>query len=166
MKINIFDLEFNCEYFYIHSSSIVEKITFNNRIFYSKYKKRTTPLSSILLEQHKNSEIQLAVPLIEDNRVNYLVIEYYHEDWKSFYALVKYLLKTLKINLYFSYQNKRDRELQIFIPRDNIALDTAYQEVDKIKSILDSKLKRRYKLFPNINLPQNYNIIALPEKKI
>lgn len=166
MKINIFDLEFNCEYFYIHSNSIVEKVTFNNRVFYSKYKKITTNLTHILLQQHKKGDIKLAVPLIVDNRVNYLVIEYYQEDWRAFYALVKQLLKNLNINLYYSYLNEKELPLQIFIPRDNINIDIAYKEIENIKSLLNLKLKKSYKLFPNKNLPQNYNIIPLPHKKL
>jgi len=166
LKINIFDLEFNCEYFYIHSNSIVEKITFNNRIFYSKYKKVTTPLTSILLKQHQNHDIHLALPLIEDKRVNYLVIEYYQEDWRAFYALVKHLLKNLHINLYYSYRDEKKMLLQIFIPRDNISLEVAYKEVENIKYLLNLKLKKSYKIFPNSNLPKNYNIITLPQKKI
>ncbi len=166
MKINIFDLEFNCEYFYIRSKSIVEKITFNNRVFYSKYKKITSPLTPILLKQHQNHDINLALPLIENNRVNYLVIEYYQEDWKAFYSLIKYLLKNLHIDLYFSYRDEKELLLQIFIQRDNIDLETAYKEVENIKYLLNLKLKKSYKIFPNSNLPKNYNIITLPQKKI
>jgi len=166
LKINILDLEFNCEYFYIHSNSIVEKINFNNRIFYSKYKKLTTPLTHILLKQHQNHEIHLALPLIEENKVNYLVIEYYQEDWKAFYALVKNLLKNLNIKLYFSYRDEKMILLQIFIPRDNISIEVAYKEVEEIKYLLNLKLKKSYKIFPNSNLPKNYNIITLPQTKI
>jgi len=166
LKINILDLEFNCEYFYIHSNSIVEKINFNNRTFYSKYKKITTPLNPILLKQHQNHDIHLALPLIEDNRVNYLVIEYYQEDWKGFYALVKNLLKNLHIKLFYSYRDEKKMLLQIFIPRDNIGIETAYKEAENIKFLLNLKHKKSYKIFPNSNLPKNYNIITLPQKKI
>ena len=56
--------------------------------------------------------------------------------------------------------------LQIFIPRDNIGLEVAYREVENIKYLLNLKLKKSYKIFPNSNLPKNYNIITLPQKKI
>ncbi len=166
MKINIFDLEFNCEYFYIHSKSIVEKITFNNRIFYSKYQRVSTPLTSILLQQHYNHDIQLALPLIEDDKINYLVIEYTQEDWKSFHALVRYLLKSLHIKESFSYRNNSEELLQIFIKRESIPLEKAYKEVEEIKYLLNLKSKKSYKIFPNRNLPKNYNIITIPQQKI
>lgn len=145
----------------------MEKITFNNRVFYSKYKKITAPITSILLNQHQNNEIQLALPLIEEkDRVNYVVIEYYQKDWSAFYALIKYLLKNLHIQRYFAFHNEKAMLLQIFIPRENIALDDAYKEVEKIKSLLSIKSKKSYKIFPNSNLPISYNIITLPHKKV
>ncbi|MBU1668491.1 DUF1882 domain-containing protein [bacterium] len=165
MKIKVLDLEFNSEYFYIQRKSIVEKIIFNNRTFYSKFEKFSTPLTPILLEQHYNNEITLALPLIENDTVNYLVIEYHQDDWKSFYALIKHLFKTLDIDEYFSYRNHK-KELQIFIPCANISLETAYKKVENIKLILEFKSKKSYKIFPNSNLPKNYNIITLPSEKL
>jgi len=166
LKLNIFDLEFDCEYFYIHSDSIVEKITFNNRIFYSKYKKESMPIPSLLLNQHKHNEIILALPLIKNDVVDYLVIEYTQADWKSFYSLIQYLLKSLQIESYSAYKNEKKEILQIFIKRENISLNQAYKEVESIKHLLELKSKRGYKILPNRNLPKNYNIITIPQQKI
>jgi len=166
LKIQIDDLEFNSDYFYIQSKSIVEKISFNNRTFYSKYKKNSMPISPILLKQHQDNEVSLALPLVENNRVNYLVIEYLQEDWERFSALIQHLFKTLEIRNYSIYRNPKKALLQIFIPRENISLDIAYKEVDNIKLILEFKSKKSYKIFPNKNLPQNYNIITFPYQKI
>jgi len=83
LKIQTNDLEFNSEYFYIKKESIVEKITFNNRTFYSKFKKYKTPISTTLFNQHQSNEISLALPLIEKDFVNYIVIEYKQNDWKG-----------------------------------------------------------------------------------
>jgi hypothetical protein len=166
LKIQIDDLEFNSDYFYIQSKSIVEKISFNNRTFYSKYEKTLMPISPILLQQHQDNQVSLALPLIENNRVNYLVIEYLQEDWQQFSALIQHLFKTLKIKKFLIYRNPKKELLQIFIPRKNIPLKTAYDEVEEIKLSLEFKSKKSYKIFPNRNLPQNYNIITLPSQKI
>jgi hypothetical protein len=166
LKINIFDLEFNNEYFYIQNKSIVEKITFNNRVFYSKYKKHSMPLSSILLKQHYANDITLAMPLIEKDRVNYLVIEYNQEEWKAFFSLIKYLFKNLNIKNYSSFRNSKKELLQIFIHKKSIPIAQAYEEVEKIKYLMELKLKKSYKILPNRNLPKNYNIITLPQEKI
>jgi len=166
LKIQIDDLEFNSDYFYIQNKSIVEKIIFNNRTFYSKYEKFSAPISSILFKQHQENELSLAVPLVYNDKVNYLVIEYLQEDWKTFSALIQHLLKTLKISDYSIYHHPKKELLQIFIHKDNIPLETAYKDVDEIKFILEFKSKKSYKIFPNRNLPKNYNIITLPSQKI
>jgi hypothetical protein len=162
LKIQIDDLEFNSDYFYIQSNTIVEKIIFNNRTFYSKYEKIETHLTQELIEQHKKDELTLALPLIEKEIVNYLVIEYYQEDWQSFYSLIKHLFKTLNITDYKAYKNPNKELLQIFISHPNTPLEIAYEEIDKIKQTLELKSKKSYRIFPNKNSPKNYNIITFP----
>ena len=162
MKIVVDDLEFNSNHFYIQSNSIVEKIIFNNRTFYSKYKKMNTPLKKEFLEQYKKDELTLALPLVENDIVNYLVIEYYQEDWQSFYSLIKHLFKTLNIDNYVAYKNPNKELLQIFIYSLNTPLDIAYQRIDKIKQTLELKSTKSYRIFPNKNSPKSYNIITFP----
>ncbi len=162
MKIKIDNLEFNSDYFYIQSDKIVEKIIFNNRTFYSKYEKINTPINKKIIEQYKKDELTLALPLIEDDIVNYLVIEYYQEDWQSFYSLIKHLFKTLDISNYITYKSPNKEPLQIFIKSTNTPLDIAYEKVGKIKQILELKSKKSYRIFPNKNSPKNYNIIRFP----
>lgn len=167
MKIAILDLEFSAKHIYIQNNSIVEKITFNNRTFYSKFEELKTKLTPTLVQQHLQDEITLALPLIEEqDRVNYLVIEYHQEDWNQFYSLLKYLLKSLNINNYKCYFNSKKMRLQLFIPRDNIPLERAYMEVENIKHHLELKSKKSYKIYPNKFLPKNYNIITLPTMKL
>jgi len=124
------------------------------------------PLSSVLLKQHHNQDITLAIPLIEKSRVNYLVIEYNQENWQSFFSLVKHLFKNLNIENYTSFRNNKKELLQIFIHTGEISLDDAYNKVEEIKHLLNIKSKKSYKILPNRNLPKNYNIITLPQEKI
>ena len=167
MKIAILDLEFSPKHFYIQKSTIVEKITFNNRTLYSKFKEMKTKLTPALIQQHLQNKITLALPLIEENDlVNYLVIEYHQEDWSKFYSLLKYLLKSLNIDNYKCYLNSKKMLFQLFIPRNSISLEEAYIEVENIKHHLEIKSKKSYKIYPNRFLPKNYNIITLPTKKL
>ena len=166
MKIELLDLTFNREYFYIQKESIVEKITFNNRTLYSKFEKTTTTIDNALLQQHYANKISLAIPLIENNLIDYIVIEYQQNDWKSFYSLLQHLLKSLDILTFFSYYNIEKELFQLFIPKNKIKLDLAYEEVENIKHLLELKSKKSYKIYPNKNLPKNLNIITLPNKKV
>jgi len=162
LKIEIDDLIFNSEYLYIQRDTIVEKIIFNNRTFYSKYEKVDVHLKEALLEEYKKNKLTLALPLIENEMVNYLVIEYYQEDWQSFYSLIKHMFKTLNINDYIAYRNPNKEILQIFIIQTSTPLKRANEQVEEIKQILELKSKKSYRIFPNKNSPKNYNIITFP----
>lgn len=165
MKIDFLGLELNKQYFYIEQDSIVKKVIFNNRTFYSKYEEYKMPISSELIEEHQNNQISLAIPLVENDLVDYLVIEYQQEDWKAFYSLVKHMLKSLNISDFKAYRNVYKELFQIFIPQNQISLEEAYKEVEGIKSILEFKSKKSYKIYPNKNLPKNFNIITLATQK-
>jgi len=166
LKLKIDELEFNSDYFYLQTNSIVEKTTFNNRTFYSKLKKYPMPIDPTLLQQHHQAEISLSIPLIENESVNYIVIEYREEDWNAFYALLKHLLKSLHIEHFKAYKNEKKNLFQLFIPQKSIALNLAYKKVENIKYLLDFKSKKSYKIYPNKNLPINFNIISLPTQKV
>lgn len=164
MKVELFDLTFTAEHFYLQRESIVEKIIFNNRTFYSKFELQQEEITPDLLQQHLNHQITLALPLIENDKVDYIVIEYQQEDWQTFYSLLKHLLKSLEISNYNAYRNEKKNLFQLFIPRKMTALDVAYEEVENIKYLLELKDKKSYKIYPNKNLPKNFNIITLPSQ--
>ena len=166
MKIDFLDLKFNSEYFYIQKESIVEKVTFDNRIFYSKFEKYAMPINSDLLIKHHKHELTLAIPLIEEELVNYIVIEYQQNDWQIFYSLLKHLLKSLDIQIFIACRHTEKELFQLFIPQNNILLDFAYDKVETIKHLLELKSKQSYKIYPNKNLPKNLNIITLPTQKV
>ncbi|HIP41364.1 MAG TPA: DUF1882 domain-containing protein [Campylobacterales bacterium] len=166
MKVTIFDLEFDSECCYIQKNSIVEKITFNNRTLYSKFKKIETPPTDILIHQHLNRELTLALPLVENGVVNYLVLEYEKEKSDYFYHLIKHLLKSLHLNNFFTYSGSKENMVQIFIPRESLSIEDAYQETEKIETMLEMKSSKRCKILPTQNLPKFYNIVTLPTQKM
>jgi len=165
LKIQIFDLEFDTEFYYIQRDSIVDKIKFNNRTFYSKFEKIETPPTPMLIKQHLNREFTIALPLINDNHINYIVLEYEKEENNHFYYLLKHLLKSLYITNFYTYES-RDNLIQIFIPIKDISIKETYKEIEKIKQILELKSSKRCKILPDENLPKNYNKITLPIKKM
>ena len=166
MKIKIFDLEFDTEFYYIQKDSIVDKIEFNNRTFYSKYEKIDTPPTPMLIEQHLHREFTIALPLITNNHINYIVLEYEKEESNHFFHLLKHLLKSLYITTFYTYESSKEKLVQIFIPIENITVKEAYKEVEKIKRTLELKSSKRCKILPDKNLPINYNKITLPIKKM
>ena len=164
--MKIFDLEFDVDYYYIKRSAIVEKITFNNRTFYAKFERINSPLSPLLLEQHFHREYTIAVPLLKEGYTNYLVLEYKGEESQRFYHLAKHLFKTLKIENYHIYQGKDKERLQIFIHVDKLTLEEANIQLAKFSNALQAKMVKKWKCLPSTSLPNAYNIVTLPYRKV
>lgn len=167
MKIEIFNLHFDVDFYYLKRDSIVEKIVFNNRTLYSKYEKINTPPTKLLITQHLNQELVVALPLIsENNKINYIVIEYEKESTNRFYYLLKQILKSLYIEDFYTYESSKKNHVQIFIPFENFALEEAYEIIEKIEYTLEFKSNKRCKILPHKHFPKVYNKITLPFKKM
>lgn len=166
MKVTVYDLEFDVDCYYLQRGSIVEKTVFNNRTFYSRFETFYQEPSEELVLQHLNGKIVLALPLINHNCVNYIVLEYEKEESNRYFHLIKHLLKSIGIETFYTYASQRANHVQIFIPRNDIALEEAYEQVEKIKHMLELKSPKRCKIYPDKNLPKSYNKITLPIKKM
>ncbi len=166
MKITIFDLHFDVDSYYIKRDSIVDKITFNNRTLYSKYEKIALAPTKLLINQHLNRELIVAVPLISNNTTNYIVIEYEKESSNRFYYLLKQILKSLYIEKFYTYESSKKNHVQIFIPFENFTLEQAYEIIEKIEYTIEFKANKRCKILPHKHFPEIYNKITLPIKKM
>ncbi|WP_408997836.1 DUF1882 domain-containing protein [Sulfurovum sp.] len=164
--MKVFDLDLLDNYYYIKRSTIAEQIQFDNRTFYAKFERIDEPLTPLLLKQHQDRQYTIAVPLLQDDHTNYLVIEYKGEEYQRFYHLIKHLFKTLEISDYHIYQGKDVERLQVFIEVENLSLEEADQALQKISSALEEKMTKKWKGLPCVSLPQEYNIVTLPYQKI
>ena len=164
--MKVFNLELYDSYYYIKRNAIVEQIQFNNRTFYAKFERINEPLTPLLLEQHLHRDYTIAVPLLQDNKTNYLVIEYKGEEHERFYHLVKHLFKTLDITEYQIYEGKDEERLQVFIGVEGLSLEEADAQLLKLSNALKEKMVKKWKCLPSTSLPDAYNIITLPYKKI
>ncbi|OQX72793.1 MAG: hypothetical protein B6D59_07575 [Campylobacteraceae bacterium 4484_4] len=161
-SITLSQLKLDRSYYYVKRRSIVEKITFDHRTFYAKFEKIDEALSDTVISQHLNRQYTIAAPLLTKGKTNYLVIEYRGSEPLRFYHTSKHLMRTLLIDDYCYFEGKRDHYIQLFIPVDSLPLEEADESVRKISDALAMRLPREWKSFPDITLPESYNIITLP----
>lgn len=117
------------------------------------------------MAQHLDKDYTIALPLVKNNRSNYLVIEYKGEEAKRFYYLIQHLFKSLNILDYHLYQGKDEQRLQVFIEVENISVAEADTRLNKISHALKQKMPIAWKCLPSSTLPEAYNIVTLPYKK-
>ena len=164
--MQVFDLDLFDEQYYIKRKTIVEKIQFNNRTFYAKFERVNEPLTPLLLKQHQNRQYSIAVPLLKNNRTNYLVIEYKGDEHKRFHHLIKHLFNTINISKYTIYQGKDTERLQVFITVKDLTLEEADAQLHTLSNALKEKMTKKWKCLPSITLPEDYNIVSLPYKPL
>jgi hypothetical protein len=166
LKIELFDLAFDADFYYLQRETIVERITFDNRTLYSRFEKIEESPTPLLINQHLHRELTVALPLVQNNMVDYIVLSYEREEDNRFFHLIKHLLKSLKIELFYTYESSKKNHIQIFIPKKHLNLQEAYKQIEKIQQMIELKSSKRCKILPNKNLPVKYNKISLPIKKM
>ena len=164
--MKVFDLDLFDSHYYIKRNSIVEQIVFDNRTFYAKFERIDEPLTPLLFEQHLQREFVIAAPLLEEGYTNYLVIEYKGEEYQRFHHLIRHLFSALEIESYHIYQGKSEERLQVFIEVERLPLEEADRRLKKLSNMLKQKLTRKWKCLPDSSLPEAYNIVTLPYKKL
>ena len=164
--MKVFDLDLFDSHYYIKRNNIVEQIVFNNRTFYAKFERINEPLTPLLFEQHLQREFIIAAPLLEEGYTDYLVIEYKGEEYQRFHHLIRHLFATLEIENYHIYQGKSEERLQVFIKVGRLPLEEADKRLKELSNMLKQKLTKKWKCLPDSSLPEAYNIVTLPYKKL
>jgi hypothetical protein len=142
--------------------AIVEKIVYAHRTFYAKFERIDEALSDTVIDQHLEREFTIAAPLIREGRSDYLLIEYRGREPQRFYHISRHILQTLQIEHYDYFQGKKPHYVQLFIPVEKLTLEEADSSVRAISDALETRLPREWKSFPDITLPESYNIVTLP----
>lgn len=68
--------------------------------------------------------------------------------------------------MYSLYEGKDTERLQVFIEVDNLSLEEADQQLNKLSELLNKKMTKKWKCLPCLALPETYNIVTLPYQQI
>ena len=161
-RIKVFDLEFASDHYYIKRPRVVEQIQFDNRTFYAKFERINEPLSPLLFSQHLHKQYTIAVPLVEDGKTRYLVLEYKGNEALQFAHLAKHLFHTMQVEEFYIYRGREPEKVQVFIPVSSMPLKEAEAILNAISEKLAMRLPKRWKTLPSTKLPDDYNIVTLP----
>jgi len=153
-------------YYYIKRESIIERIPFGNRTFYSRLERIDKPLTPLLLSQHLKREYTIVSPLLKDGKTDYLLFVYTGEAYQRFFYLIQHLLQMEQIVHYQIYQGRHQETIQVFIPVEQMALKEAELKVTQLSAKLEKRLTKEWKTLPSSALPESYNSVTLPYKRL
>jgi len=153
------------DYYWLKRDSIVEKRNHNGRLFFDKYEKVEKTLTSSIINQHLKGEITVAHSLINSkDKVENIVIDYNGRNTERFWHRTQILLKEEGFINFTAYESKTSGHLHLYIHKEETTLQEAYQIGKMISTKLAQKLSREWKIFPDLDIPKEFNILALPYK--
>lgn len=151
------------DHYWIKRPTTVEKIVFKGRTFYNKYEKVNETLSTSVINAHLKGEITVAHSLInKHNKVENIVIDYNGRDPERFYHKTQLLLREEGFINFTAYKTKTEGHLHVYIHKGHTTLQEAIQLGKTLSMKLAAKQPKQWRMFPNNDMPDTYNILNLP----
>jgi hypothetical protein len=151
------------DHYWIKRDSVVSKISYKGRTFYNKFERVDAPLTQAIINQHLKGEITVAHSLInKHNKVENIVIDYNGRDPERFYHKAQLLLREEGFINFTAYKSKTEGHLHLYIHKGHTALPEAIQLGKMLSMKLAAKQPKQWRMFPNHDMPDEYNILVLP----
>jgi len=151
------------DHYWIKRDSVVNKISFRGRTFFNKFEKINESLNQTIINKHLKGEITVAHSLINKfNKVENIVIDYNGRDPERFYHKTQLLLREEGFINFTAYKTKTEGHLHVYIHKGHTDLKEAIQLGKVLSMKLASKQPKQWRMFPNDDMPPEYNILILP----
>ncbi len=151
------------DHYWIKRDEVVDKIIFKGRTFYNKFEKVNATLSQAVINQHIKGEITVAHSLINKHgKVENIVIDYNGRDPERFYHKTQLLLREEGYINFTAYKTKTEGHLHVYIHKGHTTLQEAIGLGKLISMKLSAKQPTQWRMFPNADMPEEYNILTLP----
>jgi len=151
------------DHYWIKRDSVVDKISFKGRTFYNKFEKVNERLSQSVINKHLKGEITVAHSLINSReKVENIVFDYNGRDPERFYHRAQLMLREEGFINFTAYESKTKGHLHLYVHKGHTTLSEAIQLGKLLSMKLGAKLPKQWRMFPNDDMPREYNILTLP----
>ncbi len=151
--------------YFVKSDKIVNKFTHKGRMFFDKYEKVDKALSRAVMNEHSDGKIIVAHSLINaHDKVENIVFDYNGRNREKFWHRAQLMLRDEGFLNFTAYESKTSGHLHLYIHKGHTTLQEGYQIAKTLSMKLSQKLPREWKMFPNPDIPKEFNILNLPYK--
>jgi hypothetical protein len=151
------------DHYWIKRDTVVDKISFKGRTFYNKFEKVNAPLNQAVINDHLKGDITVAHSLVNKlSKVENIVIDYNGRDPERFYHKAQLLLREEGFINFTAYKSKTEGHLHVYIHKGHTTLHEAIQLGKTLSMKLAAKQPKQWRMFPNDEMPPEYNILTLP----
>jgi hypothetical protein len=151
------------DHYFIKRDTIVNKVNHKGRLFFDKYERVNKTLTRQVMNDHSDRKINVAHDLINArNKVENIVFDYNGRNPERFWHRAQLLLRDEGYINFTAYKSKTEGHLHLYVHKGHTDLQEAYQLANLLSMKLSQRLPREWKMFPNADLPRDFNILALP----
>ena len=151
------------DHYWIKRDQIVRKVEHKGRTFFDKYELIYEPITHTLVKEHEAGNITIAHSLInKHDKVENIVFDYNGRNTERFWHRAQLLLREEGFINFSAYESKTPGHLHLYVHKGHTTLQEAYQIASMLSMKLSQRLPREWRMFPNPDLPREFNILALP----
>ena len=150
-------------HYWIKSDKTVDRISHGGRTFFNKFERVDEMLTSKVLDQHFKKEITVAHSLINSrDKVENIVFDYNGRNTDRFWHRAQLLLREEGFINFTAYESPTPGHLHLYIHKGHTTLHEAYQLGKMLSMKLSQRLPREWRVFPNDEMPREFNILTVP----
>lgn len=156
-------IKVNTSCYYEKKDGLGTRFTHLGRTFYDKFTKVDAKLTSSLIQRHFKKEIVIAHALIlPGNKVENIVFDYNGRDTERFYHKAQLMLRREGFINFTAYRSKTPGHLHIYVHKGHTELGEGKRLARMLSMKLSQACLTEWKVFPNDEMPAQFNILALP----
>jgi len=150
-------------HYYIKRDTIVNKIEYKGKIFFDKFEKINEPLTYSVMKEHEEGKSIIAHSLINaSDKVENIVFDYNGRTPDRFWHRAQLLLREEGFINFTAYETKTPGHLHLYVHKGHTTLNEACTLANMLSAKLSQKLAKEWRMFPNQDMPKEFNILTLP----
>ncbi|WP_169763461.1 DUF1882 domain-containing protein [Campylobacter mucosalis] len=151
------------DHYYIKRDTIVNKIEYKGKTFYDKFERVNEFLNFKVIKEHEERKITVAHSLVNRfDKVENIVFDYNGRTPDRFWHRAQLLLREEGFINFTAYTSKTEGHLHLYVHKGHTTFNEACQLANMLSMKLSQRLAKEWRMFPTLDLPKEFNILALP----
>ncbi|GHV05272.1 ABC transporter [Campylobacterota bacterium] len=148
---------------YYQKRETSERITHRGKTYFDKYKRVDQAITANLMNEHFDGKVTIAHDLIlPGEKVENIVFDFNGIDPQRFYHRAQLMLREDGFLNFTAYETATSGHLHLYIHKGHTTLLEGYNIAKTLSAKLAQKTPMQWRMFPNPDLPPEFNILVLP----
>ncbi|TQR33090.1 DUF1882 domain-containing protein [Campylobacter sp. MIT 99-7217] len=151
------------DHYFLKQNKVVNKFTYRGRYFFDKYERVEQTLTPNIMKDHFEKKIVVAHDLItKDDKVENIVFDYNGFNAERFWHRAQLILREEGFINFTAYKTKTAGHLHLYVHKGHTTFNEGCQLASKLSMMFAAKMPKEWRVFPTIDMPKEFNILALP----